>query len=176
MPRLSPFAALRPAPGRAADVIAPLHDVISSEEARALAAGKPWSFLHVSRPEIDLPAGASPRSAKAYSMAAAYFGRMIDAHVLTSDAAPCYYVYRVEERDHSQTGIVAAASVADYEANRIRKHEQTTPERVDDRFRHMEALNAQTGPVMAAYPAAPAIDAMISAATFFFHDAATTEN
>ncbi len=168
---LSPFAALRPAPGRAADVIAPLQDVLSSDEARALADGKPWSFLHVSKPEIDLPANAIPRTADVGRIAVANFVRMVEQRVLASDAAPCYYAYRVVERGHAQTGLVAAASVADYEINRIRKHELTAPEVVEDRFRQMDALNAQTGPVMAAYPDAPAIDAMIAAATCAAPDA-----
>src|SRR5438477_10511539 len=92
---LNPFPALRAGPGRAADVIAPPYDVVSSDEARARAAGKPWSFLHVSRPEIDLPVGADPYGEEAYSKAAANFERMIDEGVLIRDASPCYYVYSV---------------------------------------------------------------------------------
>ena len=89
---------------------------------------------------------------------------MIAAGVLMRDAKPCYYVYRLTWRDRVQTGLAAVASVADYDTNRIRKHELTTPVKEDDRVRQIEAVNAQTGPVMMAYPAAPEIDAMLARA------------
>ena len=89
---------------------------------------------------------------------------MIAAGVLIRDAKPCYYVYRLTWRDRAQTGLAAVASLADYATNRIRKHELTTPVKEDDRVRQIEAVNAQTGPVMIAYPAAPAIDAMLARA------------
>jgi uncharacterized protein (DUF1015 family) len=161
---LSPFAALRPAPGREADVVASPYDVVTAREARERAAGNPWSFLHVSRPEIDLADDADPYCDEAYAKAAENFGRMIASGVLQRDEEPCYYLYRVSGGGHSQTGIVATASLADYEANRVRRHELTTAEKEDDRVRHMEALNAQTGPIMAAYPEAPALDAIIASA------------
>jgi uncharacterized protein (DUF1015 family) len=162
LPLVRPFAALRPAPGRAADVIAPPYDVVTTEEARARAAGRPWSFLHVSKPEIDLAPGADSHSPQAYATAAENLARMLGAGVLVRDAAPAYYVYRVASGDHVQTGLVAAASIAAYEANRIRRHEHTRPDKEDDRVRHMEALNAQTGPVLVAYPAAPEIDGLLA--------------
>jgi uncharacterized protein (DUF1015 family) len=90
---------------------------------------------------------------------------MIQAGVLVQDAAPCYYAYRIVMGEHSQIGIVAAASVADYDTNRIRKHEYTRPDKEDDRVRQIDALNAQTGPVLLAYPAAPEIDAILAAAS-----------
>ena len=89
---------------------------------------------------------------------------MIAAGVLIRDAKPCYYVYRLTWRDRMQTGLAAVASVADYATNRIRKHELTTPVKEDDRVRQIEAINAQTGPVMIAYPHAPAIDALLAQA------------
>ena len=89
---------------------------------------------------------------------------MIAAGVLIRDAKPCYYVYRLTWRGRTQTGLAAVASLADYATNRIRKHELTTPVKEDDRVRQIEAVNAQTGPVMMAYPAAPAIDAMLARA------------
>ncbi len=155
-----PFTALHPAAGRAVDVIAPPYDVVTTEEARERARGRPWSFLHVSKPEIDLPPGTDPHSPAAYAKAAENFARMQEAGVLVRDAAPMYRAYRVASADHAQTGIVALASVAAYEANRVRRHEHTRPDKEDDRVRHMEALNAQTGPVMVAYPPAPGIDAI----------------
>jgi uncharacterized protein (DUF1015 family) len=158
---IQPFRGLRPAPGRAADVAAPPYDVLSSEEARARAAGKPWSFLHISKPEIDLPPGTDPYAAQVYAKAAGNLKRMLDQGVLVRDAQPCYYAYRLIMGAHSQTGLVAAASVAEYDRNRIRKHEFTRPDKEDDRVRQIEALNAQTGPVLLAYPEAPDVDAVL---------------
>lgn len=164
MPFIQPFRALRPAPGRAADVLAPPYDVLSSAEARERARGKPWSFLHVSKAEIDLDPAIDPYDRAVYAKAAENLQRMVRAGVLIRDAAPCYYVYRLTWRDRVQTGLAAVASIAAYEANRIRKHELTTPAKEDDRVRQIEAVNAQTGPVMVAYADAPAIDAMLEQA------------
>jgi uncharacterized protein (DUF1015 family) len=165
LPLIKPFRALRPAPGRAADVLAPPYDVLSSAEARQRAKGKPWSFLHISKPEIDLDPAIDPYDPAVYAKAAENLQRMIAAGVLMRDARPSYYVYRLTWRGHTQTGLAAVASVADYTSNRIRKHEFTTPVKEDDRVRQIEAVNAQTGPVMLAYPVAPEIDAMLANAT-----------
>ena len=157
------FRGLRPAPGQASAIAAPPYDVLSSDEARALAADKPWSFLHISKPEIDLPADTDPYAPGVYAKAAENMAKMLAAGVLTRDEAPCYYVYRLTMGDHVQTGLVAAASVADYDSNRIRKHEFTRPDKEDDRVRQIAALNAQTGPVLLAYPASTTADALIDA-------------
>jgi uncharacterized protein (DUF1015 family) len=159
---IKPFRALRPAPGRAAEILAPPYDVLSSAEARERAKGKPWRFLHVSKAEIDLDPATDPYDAAVYAKAAENLRRMISANVLVRDSKPSYYVYRLTWRGHSQTGLAAIASLADYASNRIRKHELTTPAKEDDRVRQIEAINAQTGPVMIAYPAAPQIDAMLT--------------
>ena len=161
---IQPFRALRPAPGRAAEVLAPPYDVLSSAEARERAKGKPWSFLHISKPEIDLDAGIDPYDRAVYAKAAENLERMITSGVLIRDDKPCYYVYRLTWRDRQQTGLAAVASLADYATNRIRKHELTTPVKEDDRVRQIEAVNAQTGPVMIGYPAAREIDAMLARA------------
>ncbi len=162
---IQPFAALRPAPGRASDVVAPPYDVLSTSEARERASGRPWSFLHISKPEIDLPADTNPYAPEVYAKGAENLQNMIRSGVLVRDAAPCYYAYRIVMGSHSQTGIVAAASVADYDTNRIRKHEFTRPDKEDDRVRQIDALDAQTGPVLLAYPAAPEVDAILTAAS-----------
>jgi uncharacterized protein (DUF1015 family) len=161
---IKPFRALRPAPGRAADVLAPPYDVLSSAEARERANGKPWSFLHVSKAEIDLDPVTDPYDAAVYAKAAENLQRMTAAGVLMRDAEPCYYVYRLTWRGHVETGLAAVASLADYASNRVRKHEHTTPAKEDDRVRQIEAVNAQTGPVMVAYPTAPQIDALLARA------------
>jgi uncharacterized protein (DUF1015 family) len=159
-----PFRALRPAPGRAAEILAPPYDVLSSAEARERAKGKPWSFLHISKPEIDLDPATDPYDGAVYAKAAENLGRMIAAGVVMREAKPCYYVYRLTAGARRQTGLAAIASLADYATNRIRKHEHTTPLKEDDRVRQIEAINAQTGPVMMGYPAAPALDAMLGKA------------
>jgi uncharacterized protein (DUF1015 family) len=164
LPLIQPFRALRPAPGRAGEVLAPPYDVLSRAEARARAKGKPWSFLHVSKAEIDLDPSVDPYDRAVYARAAANLQRMIAAGVLMRDAEPCYYVYRLTWRQHTETGLAAVASVAAYASNRIRKHEHTTPAKEDDRVRQIEAVNAQTGPAMLAYPATPAIDALLNRA------------
>jgi len=165
LPLIQPFRALRPAPGRAAEVLAPPYDVLTSAEARTRADGKPYSFLHISKPEIDLDPAIDPYDPAVYAKAAANLHAMVAAGVLTRDAAPRYYVYRLTWRGRSQTGLAAVASMADYDTNRVRKHEHTTPTKEDDRVRQIEAVNAQTGPVMMGYPAAPAIDLMLEAVT-----------
>jgi uncharacterized protein (DUF1015 family) len=165
MPLIRPFPALRPAPGRAQEVIAPPYDVLDTAEARALAKGRPWSFLHISKPEIDLPEGTDPYAPEVYAKAAENLDGMLRAGVLRRDEVPCYYAYRLVMGEHVQTGLVAAASVADYDANRIRKHEFTRPDKEDDRVRQITALDAQTGPVLLAYPHAPEVDALLAAAT-----------
>jgi uncharacterized protein (DUF1015 family) len=165
VPLIAPFRALRPAPGRAAEVLAPPYDVLSSAEARERAKGKPWSFLHISKPEIDLDPAIDPYDKAVYAKARENLDRMIASGALIRDAKPSYYVYRLIWNGHAQTGLAAVASVADYVSNRVRKHELTTPVKEDDRVRQIDAVNAQTGPVMIGYPAAPEIDAMLTKAS-----------
>lgn len=171
---IAPFAGLRPAPGRAAEIIAPPYDVLSTEEARTRATGKPWSFLHISKPEIDLPPRTDPYAPAVYAKAAENLARMRHEKVLMRDPARCYYVYRIAMGAHVQTGLVAAASIADYNSNRIRKHEHTQPDKENDRVRQIEALNAQTGPVLLAYPQAPEVDRILAACTAGTPDADAT--
>jgi uncharacterized protein (DUF1015 family) len=145
---LAPFAGLRVAPHHADAVLAPPYDVLSTEEARAAAQGRPWSFLHVSRPEIDLPPQTPPGAPALYEGATAAFSRMIESGVLIRDTAPRFYAWRMEAQGRAQTGLVAAASLAAYEQGAIKRHESTRPPKVEDRARHIEALGAQTGPLL----------------------------
>ncbi len=163
-PLIRPFRALRPAPGRAAEVVAPPYDVLSSDEARTRAAGRPWSFLHVSKAEIDLPPGTDPHAPAVYGAAADSLRRMCEAGVLVRDPRPAYYAWRMQAGTHVQTGLAVSASVAAYASNRIRRHEHTLPAKEQDRARQIEAVGAQTGPALLAYPEAPAIDAAIGRA------------
>ena len=165
MSLIKPFAALRPVPERAEDVVAPPYDVLNSEEARERAAGKPYSFLHVSKAEIDLPEGTDPYDASVYAKAAENLNSMVKDGVLMRDEAPRYYVYRLTMGDHQQVGLVAAASAKHYDSNRIRKHEFTRPAKEDDRVRQIEALNAQTGPVLLAYKSQADVDQILADVT-----------
>ncbi len=162
MSLIQPFTGLRPAAGRAAEVVAPPYDVLNTEEARARASGRPWSFLHISKPEIDLPPATDPYSPAVYAKGRENFDRMLKEGVLVRDASPCYYVYRITMGQHTQTGLVVAASVPDYESGRIRRHEFTRPDKEDDRVRQIDSLNAQTGPVFLTYRQSPSLDALVS--------------
>lgn len=147
MPLIRPFAALRPIPRFTDKVIAPPYDVLNSEEARVKAQNHEWSFLHISKPEIDLPTDTDPYSDAVYAKGAGNLQHYIDQQVLKHDPKPFYYLYGLKMGEHEQLGIVAAASITDYDSNRIRKHELTRPDKEDDRVRHIDTLNAQTGPV-----------------------------
>ncbi|WP_295454294.1 DUF1015 domain-containing protein [uncultured Thiodictyon sp.] len=160
---IAPFAGLRPAPGRAAELLAPPYDVMDTDEARALVAGRPWSFLHLSRPEVDLPPGLDPYDPACYAHAAATLGRMVSAGLLVRDRQPCYFVYRLTRGRQVQTGLVLAASLPAYRAGRIRRHEVTLAAKEDDRVRLIEALNAQTGPAFLIHRRDPMIDGTLAA-------------
>jgi uncharacterized protein (DUF1015 family) len=164
-PLFKPFRALRPSPDHAAGVLAPPYDVLNTEEARLRAAGKPDSFLHISKPEIDLPQGTDPFAAEVYQTGADNLRRLISAQVLVRDSEPCYYVYQLRMQDHLQTGVAGVGSVAGYRENRIRKHELTRPAKEDDRVRQITTLAAQTGPVLLAYRAQADIKDQLAAIT-----------
>jgi len=162
MPLIRPLAGLRPAPELADAVLAPPYDVLNSKEARVQAAGKPWSFLHVSKAEIDLPEDTDPYDASVYRKSSENFRRMLSEGVLIQDEIPYFYAYRLVMEKHVQTGIAAAASVAAYDAGRIKKHEFTRPAKEDDRVRQIEALHAQTGPVFLVYRADAVVDGVLA--------------
>jgi len=165
MTLIKPLRGLRPVPDKAADVAAPPYDVLNTAEARVRAAGKPHSFLHISKPEIDLPEGTDPYAPEVYAKGAENLQAMIDQGVLIRDEAPTYYVYRLTMGNHVQTGLVFAGSIADYDSNRIRKHEYTRPQKEDDRVRQITALNAETGPVLLAYRASNDVSKIIAEVT-----------
>ena len=127
MATIKPFAALRPRPDLAAQICELPYDVMSSEEARQIAANNPLSFLHVSKPEIDLPPGADLHSAEVYTTGKRNFTRLISEGALKQDPKPAFYLYRQVMGSHSQAGIVAAASGEDYLKDVIKKHELTIP-------------------------------------------------
>ncbi|HET6973489.1 MAG TPA: DUF1015 family protein [Pyrinomonadaceae bacterium] len=161
---IRPFRALRPQPERAQEVASVPYDVVNTEEARALAEGKPLSFLHVSRPEIDLPPDTDIHSDLVYRKAVENFEKLIAKAPLEKETEPSLYLYRLIMGDHEQIGVVACASIDEYDDGTIRKHERTRRDKEDDRTRHMLMLKAQTGPVFLTYRARPEIDEQISAA------------
>jgi uncharacterized protein (DUF1015 family) len=165
MATIRPFRALRPSPGNAAAVSAVPYDVVSTAEARELAAGNPLSFLHVSRPEIDLPDGTDPYSDSVYAKAAENFAKLKREAPLTAESEPSLYVYRLRMGDHAQTGIAGCCSLDEYDRDVVRRHERTRRDKEDDRTRHMITLAAQTGPVFLTYRGRAEIDAIVSETT-----------
>jgi len=158
MTLIRPFKGLRPRKEFAEEVVAPPYDVLNTQEARVRAEGRPYSFLHISKPEIDCPEGTDPYDAVVYSKGAENLKHLMREKILIQDDKPCYYAYRLNMNGHEQTGLVAVSNVADYDSNRIRKHEFTRPDKEDDRTRQIDALNAQTGPVFLTYRHHPEVD------------------
>ncbi len=155
---IQPFAALRPKPDLARHICELPYDVMSSLEARDVAGDNALSFLHVSKPEIDLPPDIDVYDAKVYAKGKENFDAVISQGALRQDSMPAFYLYRQIMGDHAQLGLVAAASCEDYLQNIIKKHELTRPDKEDDRVRHIEVLNSQTGPVFLTYRAQPKLD------------------
>jgi uncharacterized protein (DUF1015 family) len=163
MATLHPFRALRPSRENAVRVAAPPYDVVSTAEARALARGNPDSYLHVSRPEIDLPEGIDEHSEPVYAKGAEALADFLRRGVLHQDPEPRLYVYAQKMGSHRQAGIVACASVAEYDADLIKKHEKTRADKEDDRTRHIDVMGAHDEPVFLTYRAVPGIDAAVAA-------------
>lgn len=164
MATLHPFRALRPRPAEASRIAAVPYDVVSTDEARTLAAGNPLSFLHVSRAEIDLPDGTDPYSDQVYERAATNFARLRQQALVIEDE-PSVYFYRLRMGEHEQTGLAACFAIDEYDRDVIKKHERTRRDKEDDRTRHMIALGAQTGPVFLTYRASADVDAVAARAT-----------
>jgi uncharacterized protein (DUF1015 family) len=162
MAKVLPFAAVMPPADRAKQVADPPYDVVNREEAAALAASNPLGFMRVARAEIELPDEIGPYDDAVYAKAKENYARLCREVPLAADSRPSYYVYSLVRNGHRQTGIVAAASVDDYDAEIIKKHEKTRPSKEDDRTRHILTLRSQTGPVFLAYRATDAIDQIVA--------------
>jgi uncharacterized protein (DUF1015 family) len=161
MASIHPFRALRPAADTAAAVSSVPYDVVTTEEARTLAAGNPLSFLHVTRSEIDLPPETNPYAARVYEKARENLAALREQAPLVIDETPALYLYRLRMGAHEQTGIAGCFSIDEYEADIIKKHERTRRDKEDDRTRHIVELRAQTGVVFLTYRAAEGIDAVV---------------
>jgi uncharacterized protein (DUF1015 family) len=164
MATLQPFRALRPKPADAARIAAVPYDVVSTDEARALAEGNPQSFLRVSRPELELPNGADPYALGIYQRAKDNFTALRDNSLVLEDE-PSVYFYRLRMDRHTQTGLAACFSLDEYDRDVIKKHERTRRDKEDDRTRHMVALRAQTGPVFLTYRANADVDSIAAVVT-----------
>ena len=159
---IKPFNALRPQPELAQQVASRPYDVLNSEEARAEAKDNPYSFLHVTKSEIDLPADIDAHSTVVYEKAKETLLKFINRDdILFREAKPCYYVYQLVMHGRSQTGLVCVSAVADYFNNVIKKHEFTRPEKEKDRIDHMMTIRAQTGNVFMAYRDVMKVNALI---------------
>lgn len=159
---IKPFAALRPQKALASRVASRPYDVLNSEEAREEVRNNPYSFLHITKAEVDLPPDVDIHSPVVYETAKANLSAFQQQGILYQEAAPCYYIYQLVMDGRSQTGLAAASAVADYENGRIKKHEFTRPEKEQDRIDHMTALKAQTGKVFLAYANVTELDVLIS--------------
>ena len=162
MATLRPFRAVRPRPELAAEVASVPYDVVDTAEARALAAGNPLSFLHVIRPEIDLPEATDPHADEVYAQGAAAYRRLLDDGVLARDERPSLFVYRQVMGDHAQLGVMGCCAVDEYDDDRIKKHEKTRPDKEDDRVRHLLAQRAHAEPVFLAHHDDDAIDTAVA--------------
>lgn len=161
MLRIRPFAALRPQPNHAARVASVPYDVVSTDEARALAAGNPLSFLHVIRPEIDLPSGTDAHDDRVYAKAREALDALIAQGALVREDAPKVYLYRLVMDHRPQIGVVCSSHIDDYRNDVIRKHEKTRRDKEDDRTRHVLTLEANAGPVFLTYRNHEAIDRLV---------------
>lgn len=162
MATFRPFRGIRPLPDNVAAVASRPYDVLNSAEARVEAAGNPLSFLHVVKPEIDLPADVDPYGEEVYAKGRENFGRLLEDGQVKRDEEPSYYLYRLTMDGRSQTGVVGCCSVDEYFDGRIKKHELTRPVKEDDRVRHVETLNANAEAVFFSYRGNESIDGFVS--------------
>ncbi len=156
-----PFKAIRPQRQYAAQVAALPYDVMTREEAQKAVAGNDLSFMHVEKSEIDVPEGTRSDDELIYRTAKSNFARMREKGIVFQEKLPCFYIYRQQMGSQIQTGIVGVMSAAEYDAGKIKKHELTRKDKEEDRIRHVDTVNAQTGPVFISYMARPRINAIV---------------
>ena len=162
MVRIKPFRGVRPAENKIKDVASPPYDVLNSAEARIEVQGKPYSFLHVVKPEVDLPENIDHYDEVVYQKGRDNLFKFIQDGVLIQDEKPCFYLYRLKMGNIDQIGLVAGASIEDYENNIIKKHEHTRADKEADRIKHVDTLNANTGPVFLTYKARKDMNQLVS--------------
>lgn len=148
---IKPFRAIRPIAEKAEKVAALPYDVMSSEEAREMVKGNPYSFLHVDKAEIDLDRSIDLYDTKVYQKAKQNMEQMVQNGIMIQDKQPLFYIYCLTMNGKSQIGLVACTSIDEYLNNTIKKHELTRADKEADRIRHVDTLNANTGPIFLAY-------------------------
>ncbi len=156
-----PFKALRPTKEYASRVAALPYDVMSSEEAKEMVKGNPYSFLHIDKAEIDLPDGTDLYSDEVYCKASCNLREYEEKNIMAQDNTPCFYIYRQIMDGKEQTGLVGCALVDDYIENRIKKHELTRADKEADRIRHVDTCDANTGPIFLCYKGQNEISTLI---------------
>ena len=161
MALITAFKALRPQPEYAKQVASRPYDVLNSKEAKEESAGNPFTFLHITKSEIDLPEDIDIHSQEVYDTAKNNLDAFLHRNILFREEKRCYYVYTLVMNGRSQTGLVCASSLEDYENDIIKKHEFTRPEKEQDRINHIKTTGAQTGNVFLAYKNVPEIDSII---------------
>ena len=162
MAMVRPFKAIRPSAEYAERVAALPYDVMNSAEARVMVENNPHSFLHVDKAEIDLPVGTDLYAPEVYAKAKENLDNMVQTGVMKEDGQAMFYLYRLTMNGRAQTGLVACTSIDEYLDNKIKKHELTLEAKEQDRIRHVEACNANTGPIYLAYKAQAEIDALVA--------------
>jgi uncharacterized protein (DUF1015 family) len=161
MAKISPFRAVRPNKVYVESVASFPYDVVSSAEARIIAADNPLSFLHISKAEIDFPEDVTFSDPAVYEKAKSNLRLFQDREILIQDAKPLFYIYSQKMGEHRQYGIVATVDVSEFESGQVKRHELTLPEKQEDRTRHFETLCAQTGPIFLAYRANEEINRIV---------------
>ena len=159
---IKPFKALKPRKELAEQVASRPYDVLNSQEAKKEAAGNDYSFLRITKSEIDLPDGIDTHTQQVYDKAKANLELFIQNGTLFKEEKPCYYIYQLVMNGKSQTGLVCVSSIEDYFNDVIKKHELTRPEKEKDRIDHMQTIRAQTGNVFMAYRDVMEINALIN--------------
>ena len=161
MAKIRPFEAVRPQPQLAKQVASKPYDVLNSAEAKQEAVGNAYSFLHITKSEIDLPETVDIHSQQVYDLALENLNAFLQREVLFKESKPCYYIYQLIMDGRAQTGLVCVSSIDDYNNDIIKKHEFTRPEKEQDRINHIKTSGAQTGNVFLAYRNQASIDALI---------------
>ncbi len=160
-----PFRGLRPKPEYASKLASPPYDVLSSKEARIMAQGNPYSFLRVNKSEIEFDDKVNPYSNEVYLRARLNLENFEKDGIMIRDPRPCFYIYRLTMDNRSQTGLVALTSVEEYDNKKIKKHENTRPEKVNDRANHIDTVGAQVGPIFSTFRYDNAIDQIFKSIT-----------
>lgn len=158
---IKPFKGYRPKKEFYKDVVSQPYDVLTREEYREIAEKNPKSYIHIVRPEVDCPPDASMYSEDVYNKGKENLNLFIEKGYLVEDEKPSFYIYKQVMGSHSQVGFIGGISIYDYDQNRVKKHEKTRQDKEDDRIKHIETLNAHTGPSFLVYKSKESLDSIL---------------